>query len=171
MLTRILIILAILCRALDAADTPPSDASLKQLLEVAQAHKTLDATMGQMDTMMKNGFEQITAGQTPSPEMKKIFDKARTDVVSMCKEDFSWEKMEPIYLRIYRKSLSQSDVDGMIAFYKTPAGQAVINKMPLVLQNTMAEIGQMMGPMMERTQRMQKELVAELQAEKAKSGG
>ena len=79
--------------------------------------------------------------------------------------------MEPMYLRIYRKSLSQSDVDGMIAFYKTPAGQAVINKMPLILQNTMAEVSQMMGPMMQRAERMQQDLIAELQAEKAKTGG
>ena len=72
-----------------------------------------------------------------------------------------------MYLRIYRKSLSQSDVDGMIAFYKTPAGQA----MPLILQNTMAEVSQMMGPMMQRAERMQQDLIAELQAEEAKTGG
>jgi hypothetical protein len=171
MFIRILIVLALLCPMLYAADVPPSDASLQQLLEVAQAHKTLDATMAQMDTMMKNVFQQITAGQAPSPETQKIFDKAMADVVSLCKEDLAWEKMEPIYLRIYRKSLTQSEVNGMIAFYKTPAGQALINKMPLILQNTMAEVGQMMGPVMERAQRMQKELVAQMQAEKAKAGG
>jgi hypothetical protein len=171
MFTRILIALALLYPTLYAADVPPSDASLQQLLEVAQAHKTLDATMAQMETMMKNVFQQITAGQPASPETQKIFDKARADVTSLCKEDLSWAKMEPIYLRIYRKSLSQSEVNGMIAFYKTPAGQAVMDKMPLILQNTMAEVGQMMGPMMERAQRMEKELIAQMQAEKAKAGG
>jgi len=171
MFIRTLIVLALFCPTLYAADIPPSDASLQQLLEVAQAHKILDATVEEMNTMMKNVFQQITAGQPPSPETQKIFDKARADVVSLCKEDLSWEKMEPIYLRIYRKSLTQPEVDGMIAFYKTPAGQALINKMPLILQNTMAEVGQMMGPVMERAQRMEKELIAEIQAEKAKTGG
>lgn len=171
MFTRTLIVLALLCPALYAADdAPPSDASLEQLLEVAHVHKTLDAVMDQMDAMMKNAYQQVTAGQTVSPETQKIFDQARVDVVSMCKEQLTWEKMEPIYLRIYRKSLSQSEVDGMIAFYKTTAGQAMINKMPLILQNTMAEVGQMMGPMMQRVERMQKDLMAEVQAEKAKGG-
>lgn len=50
---QILLVLALLSPALYAADIPPSDASLKELLEVAQAHKTLDAIMVQMDTMMK----------------------------------------------------------------------------------------------------------------------
>jgi len=168
---RILLVLVLLCPAIYAADTPPSDASLKQLLEVAQAHKALDAVMAQMDTMIGNVFQQVTAGQKVTPEMQKIFDKARTDIVAMSKEDLTWEKMEPLYLRIYRNSLSQSEVDGMIAFYKTPAGQAVINKMPLILQNTMAEVTQMMGPMMQRAEKMQKDLVAELQAAKTKAGG
>lgn len=73
-----------------------------------------------------------------------------------------------MYLRIYRKSLSQSEVDGMVAFYETPAGKAVINKLPVIMQNTMAEVGQMMGPMMQRAEQMQKELMAEAQKEKAK---
>ena len=171
MFIRILIALALLCPAIYAADAPPSDASLNQLLEITHAHKVLDATIAQMDTMMKNMFQQVTAGQPASPQLEKIFEKGQAEVVSMCKEELTWEKMEPIYLRIYSKSLTQSEVDGMIAFYKTSAGQAVINKMPLVLQNTMAEVSQMMGPMIQRTQQMQKDLVAELQAEKAKAGG
>jgi len=168
---RILLVLALLCPVLYAADTPPSDASLKQLLEVAQGHKALDAVMTNMDGMMNNVFQQVTAGQKVTREMQGIFDKARTEIGAMCKEELTWEKMEPIYLRIYRKSLSQSEVDGMIAFYKTPAGQAVINKVPVIVQNTMAEVTQMMGPMMQRAEQMQKDLVAELQAEKAKTGG
>ena len=168
---RILLVLALLCPALYAADTPPSDASLKQLLEVAQVRKALDAVMTQMDTMMNNVFQQVTAGQKVTPEMQKIFDKARADIVAIYKQELTWEKMEPLYLRIYRKSLSQSEVDGMIAFYKTPAGQAVINKMPLILQNTMAEVSQMMGPMMQRLQRMQQEVKAEMkEEEKGKNG-
>ena len=168
MFTRVLILLALLCSSLYAADTPANDASIKQLLEVAQAHKTLDTMMGQMDTMLKNVYQQATAGQTVTPEMQKIFDRGRAEVIKMCKETLDWDKIEPMYLRIYRKSLSQSEVDGMIAFYRTPAGQAVITKMPLILQNTMAEVGQMMGPMVQRAEQMQKELMAEAQAEKAK---
>ena len=169
--TRILIAFVLLCPTLYAAETPPSDASLKQLLEVARAHETLDAVTAQMDTMMKTMFQQVTAGQAASPEMQKIFDKAQAEVIAMCKEELTWEKMEPMYLRIYRKSLSQSEVDGMIAFYKTPAGQALITKMPVIMQNTMAEVGQMLGPMTQRAEQMQKDLIAELQAEKNKSGG
>ena len=58
----------------------------------------------------------------------------------------------------------------MIAFYRTPTGQAMINKMPVIMQNSMNEVNQMMGPMMQRIQRMQQDVIAEIQAEKTKKG-
>jgi hypothetical protein len=38
------------------------------------------------------------------------------------------------------------------------------------MQNTLTEVQQMMGPMMQRIQRMQQDVVAEMQAEKNKRG-
>ena len=91
--------------------------------------------------------------------------------MAILKEMFEWNKLEPMYLRVYQKSFTQQEVDGMIAFYKTPAGQAVISKMPVVMQNTMNEMQQMMGPMMQKIQRMQQDVVAEMKAEGQKKGG
>jgi hypothetical protein len=154
-----------------AAKNAPSDASINQLLETANAHKLVDSMMGQMDSIMKNALQMATQGQPVSPEIQRTFDKTRTEIVTIMKEEFTWEKLEPIYLRIYKKSFTQEEVDGMIAFYKTPAGQAVINKMPVVMQNTMAEMQAMMGPMMQRIQNMQSEVVAQVAAEKKKKAG
>ena len=43
--------------------------------------------------------------------------------------------------------------------------------MPAVMQNTLNEMQQMIQPMMQRVQHMQQEVVAEIQAQKKKSGG
>ena len=45
-------------------------------------------------------------------------------------------------------------IQGMLAFYRTPAGQAVIEKMPLVMQNTMQAVQERMGAMMPAMQKM-----------------
>lgn len=171
MLLRILIVLALCSQATYAADTPASEASVKLLLEVAHARSLLDTTMAQMDAMMKNVLQAATDGQKVSPEVQRMFDRGRDEVVAMMKKEFTWDKIEPMYLRIYEKSLTQEEVNGMIAFYKTPAGQAVITKMPLIMQNSMAEVWQMMGRLMQRVQQMQKDLMAQVQAEKPKSNG
>jgi hypothetical protein len=81
------------------------------------------------------------------------------------REELSWEKLEPMYLEIYRKSFNQEEVDGILAFYKTPAGAAMIKKMPLVLQESMVAVQKNMGPMMARMQKAIEEALAELEKE------
>lgn len=149
-----------------AADTPPSEASIKQLLEVSHVRALVDSMMGQMDGIMKNAMAQATQGQQLTPDVQKEIEQAETDVKTEMKNVLDWSKLEPMYVRIYQKSFNQQEIDGMIAFYKTPTGQAVLNKMPLVLQNTMTEVQQMLQPMMQHLQQKQHEIAAKVQAKK-----
>ena len=150
---------------------PPSEDSIKQLLEVAQAHKLVDAVMRQMDNLMQQTIAQATQGQKIPPAVEKDIEARRAEMTAMMKELLDWKKLEPIYLRVYQKTFSQQEVDGMIAFYKTPAGQAVIGKMPAVMQNTVEEMQQMMGPVMQKMQKMQQDIVAAMKAESKNKGG
>lgn len=154
-----------------AAAAPPSEASVKQLLEVAQARKLIDSVMTQMDRLMQQTIAQAIQGQDVPDKVQKEIDKWQAEVFGFTKELLAWNKLEPMYVRIYQKSFSQEEVDGMIAFYKTPAGQAVIGKMPVVMQNTMDEMQQMMAPVLQKMQNMQQDLVAEMKAAKQKKGG
>jgi hypothetical protein len=153
------------------AGTPPSEDSIKQLLEAAQAQKLIDSVMAQMDELMKQAIDQAAQGREIPPKIQKDIDKRQAEVVGLMKELLDWKKLEPMYVRVYQKTFSQQEVDGMIAFYKTPAGQAVVSKMPAAMQNAMNEMQQMMGPVMEKLQRMQKDVVAEMKAESQKKGG
>ena len=149
-----------------ATDTPPSDASIKQLLQVSHVRALVDSMMGQMDGIMKNAMAQATQGRQVTPEVQKEIEQVESDVKTQMKDVLDWSKLEPMYIRIYQKSLNQQEIDGMIAFYKTPTGQAVLNKMPLVLQNTMSEVQQMLQPMMQHLQQKQHEIAAKVQAKK-----
>ena len=154
-----------------ATSAAPSEASVKQLLELAQARKLVDSVMKQMDTLMQQTIQQATQGQQIPPKVQKDIDKRQAEVVTMLRDLLEWNKLEPLYLRIYQKTFTQQEVDGMIAFYKTPAGQAVVGKMPTAMQNTVEEIQQMMGPVMQKMQRMQQDVVAEMKAEAKNKGG
>src|SRR2546430_9127216 len=175
MMKRIAIVLALSCAIAPlnafAADQPPSEASIKQLLEVMQVRKLLESTMAQMDALMKQATQQVTQGQKITPEVQKQIDKGRAEAMSMMKEILDWNKLESIYARIYQKSFSQQEIDSLIAMYKSPAGQMLLTKMPIVLENTMGEMQQLMQPVMQRIQRMQQDVVAQMQAERVKKGG
>jgi uncharacterized protein len=124
-----------------------------------------------MDAYMKQVMQHATQGQHVTPEIQKDIDKRQTEMMDVVKKVLDWEKLEPMYVRVYQKSFTQGEVDGLVAFYKTPTGQALLTKMPVVMQNTLNEVQQMMQPMMQRVQQMQQEVVAEIQGQKKKSGG
>lgn len=153
-----------------AADTPPSEASIRQLLEVSQTHKLLDDMMKQMDQVMNQMMQQVTQGQPVSPTVQKQIDSGKGEAMSMVKEILDWHKLEPLYIRVYQKSFTQQEVNDLIAMYKTPGAQALINKMPMVVQNTMTEMQPLMQPIIQRMQRTQQQVMAQIQAEKAKQG-
>jgi uncharacterized protein len=67
-------------------------------------------------------------------------------------------------VRLYQATYTQDEVDGLIAFYKTPAGQALINKAPLLLQNTMNEMQAFMRPMVQRIAQIKRDGEEELKA-------
>lgn len=152
-----------------AADSPASEASIKKLLEVSRVRQILDGTMAQVDTMMNQMTQQLTQGQPVSPKVQKDIDAARSDAHALVKEILDWNKLEAMYVRIYQKSFTQQEIDGLIAMYQTPTGQALLSKMPAVMQNTMAEMGELMKPLMDRLERKQQELAAEIR--KSKTGG
>jgi uncharacterized protein len=154
-----------------APSNPPSEASVKQLLEVAQARKLIDSVMKQMDNLMQQSIAEATQGQKIPPKVQKDIDAQSGEMMTMMKELLDWKKLEPMYVRVYQKTFSQQEVDGMIAFYKTPAGQAVIGKMPAVMQNTIEEMQQLMGPVMQKMQKMQQDVVAKMKAESKNKGG
>jgi hypothetical protein len=131
----------------------------------------IDETIAQLDSCMKQSMQQVTQGQRITPEIQKDIDKRQTEMMGMIKEVLDWNKLEPVYVRVYQKTFTQGEVDGLTAFYKTPTGQALLTKMPAVMQNTLNEMQQMIQPMIQRVQHMQQEVVAEIQAQKKKSGG
>ena len=176
--TRIFLVLVLCTSLVQAAENPsaapsaaPTEASIKQLLEVSQSRKLVESVMTQMDNLMLQSIAQATKGQPIPPKVQNDIDKRRNELLAMMRELLDWKKLEPMYVRIYQKTFTQPEVDGMIAFYKTPAGQAVMSKMPAAMQNTIDEMQQMMGPVMQKMQQMQQDVVAEMKAESKNKGG
>jgi uncharacterized protein len=147
-----------------AADVPASEASIREMLSVTEARKLIDGMFPQIEAMMKNSMQQALNGQPLSAEQQKIADKMNTKMMALMRDELSWDKLEPLYLSVYQKSFTQAELDGMLAFYKTPAGTAMIKKMPVVLAQTMSAMQQKMGPMMQKIQQAVQETVAEIEA-------
>jgi hypothetical protein len=115
-----------------------SEASVRDLLEVTQTRKLSEGTVNQMDRLMTEAMNRELAGRVPTAEQQAVLDDLRVKLVALIGDALKWEKLEPRYVDIYRKSFTDGEIAVMLAFYRTPAGEAVINKMPVVMQHTMS---------------------------------
>lgn len=156
------------CAPTLAAPTGPSQASIRELLTLTDSRKLIDNSMGQIDSMMQTSMQQALAGQTITPEQQKILDEMRTKSVALINSEMSWETLEPIFVDIYEKSFTQGEIDGMLQFYKSEAGKAVIAKLPLVMQHSMQAMQSRMTAMMPKLQRLQQESIETLKATEKK---
>ncbi len=148
--------------AVPACADPPSDASLEELFQVTNSSNLFAAVRKQMDAVIQNSVRQANDGQTVTPERQAIIDRMVARMSEVAKQTVAWETLKPIMTRVYQESFSQEDVDAMLKFYKSTAGQNMLQKMPLVMQNMMTEFQTVMRPMQEQMRQIAQEAQDEL---------
>ena len=153
-----------------ADGTPPSDQSIQELLTLTNAHQLLDQVKIQMDSLMASAMRDALQGQTLTPERQAVLDRMKAKMVDLINQTLNWSDLEPMYVRTYRASLSQEELDGMLEFYKSPAGQAYIKKIPVIMQNILVEMQGMIKPMQQKLVEIQKQAIQELKDLKAQGG-
>jgi hypothetical protein len=147
-----------------AEEEPADEAIVRELIEVTEAARLLDDVGTQIDAMMEQSVRNALAGKPVSAGQQALLDELRTKVVGIFRESMSWQAMEPMIIEVYRKSFTRKEIEGMLDFYRTDAGRAVIAKLPLVMQHTMAAMQDNLKIMMPKIQAVQTDILARLKA-------
>lgn len=82
-------------------------------------------------TQIADAAEKVV-GDSPTPEAKaKLadFEKKTSDMID---DQVGWKTMEAAFVDIYAKTFTEPELDGIIAFLKSPAGAAFLEKTPTV---------------------------------------
>lgn len=140
----------------------PTDAQIDKLMSVMHAKDTVAAILPQVEGMQKQMVAKLTAGQALTPEQQARLDRITSDANAQIRQTLTWDKLQPLYRDIYKQSFDSDDVDAMVGFYSSPAGQRVLAKMPQLMQHTMAAVQQLVVPML---QGMQHDIQAETKAD------
>ncbi|MDO4796211.1 MAG: DUF2059 domain-containing protein [Brachymonas sp.] len=97
-----------------------------------------DAMMQGMEKDVVMNMNSMMAGRREvSSETRQRIQGMQRQMVQILREEMAWENIQPIYRQIYKESFTQEEIDGMLAFYRSPAGQAMLQKMPQVLERSM----------------------------------
>jgi uncharacterized protein len=158
------LLLAVLALPALAQDAKPTAESVRQLFEAMHSSSMVDSYMKQVETTMRTALQQATAGQTPNARQKKMMEDLQTRIMALVKEQLNWADLEPTMIEVYRVTFTQREIDGMLKFYHSEAGQAVITKLPTVMQESMARIQGRVNSLTPRIMQLEQETAAQIKA-------
>jgi hypothetical protein len=143
---RLLMILALVLAAAPAAaqpePTPGEVAAVRELLEVSH-------TRDNFIRGMELGMEQGGMGEM-TPEIRAVLRE-------FMDEHFRYEDMEPDFVRMYADAFTEEEIRGLVAFYRTPLGQRMVQTLPeitaasqrIVMERLQSAMPELMQAMME----------------------
>jgi hypothetical protein len=162
----VIALLAFLGFASMAQAEPPTPESIDALLKAERTEKLLDTMFAYVDQNMRQSMAAATQGQQLTAQQQQVIDAAKDSIVKVIREEIAWDKMRPLYMQVYQETFTQEEIDGLLAFYNSPVGIAYVEKMPVVMQKTMAITRSRMAPMMEKMKAAIQQAVADAKAAK-----
>lgn len=138
--------------ALAGAQELSKQAKIERILALTNA----DAMMNQVFNQMKaTSAASLAPGATPERRAKA--QQTQEKIMELIKTRMNWEKMRPHYVKIYDETFDAAEIDGMFMFYQSPAGRAMLEKMPALMGKTMAFVQTQMAEIMPEIQRISRE--------------
>ncbi|QJU57007.1 DUF2059 domain-containing protein [Sphingomonas sp. AP4-R1] len=162
---------------------PAAQAAARELFEASDIGATMRDTSAKMLAQMRSGAAlSVFVDQNPQMRMKRATNPQAWDAALVrlgTKQAAAVEKimaelqpeMEARTIRIYAETFTIADLKGFAAFYRTPLGRRMVEKMPTVLNQTMgwmqAELPKRVAPAMAELQpEIQRELAPLMSAPK-----
>ena len=164
--SRALCSLLLLLAAAVARAEPPTVESVEALLVATKSESIMESVNANMENTLRQGMAQTLAGKKITPQLQRFLDHAPRQFAEAMKEEMSWATLKPLYVQLYQDSFTQEEVDGLVAFYRSPAGEALVTKMPIVMQKTMLLVQSRVAPMMEKMRIATARAMAEAQSSK-----
>jgi len=167
MMRRTLRILALAClfTGLAAhADETTKRAKVKDLFRLTfmekRAEQTRAAALAQANAF---GARQFAALKLPETENRTSQDYYKA-LYALIASKYDWAKLEPAYEQIYVTLYSEEELDGILAFYKSPVGQTMLAKTPEATRRILEVSSQQVDSLTPAIQKLTEDYLARLQA-------
>jgi len=147
---RLTAMLVLLLGATVASAAPASSESVEALLEITQTETTMNNMYADVEKALDQQMAQIMLQARPNDAQREALEAMQRDIRSALKNELSWASLKPAYVQLYQESLTQEEVDGLLEFYRTPSGQALIHKMPVIARKSIALSQEKVRPLVAR---------------------
>lgn len=125
------------------AQTPQNTVASAHALELAQRLVKASGVEKQVDTVVAAMLPNMTAGMSPQLSQQDRAFLTET-VLAVLREDFTPRMLERM-IPIYAMTFSEAELEAMVVFFESPAGQSMQKKTP-VLATAVSSLVQELTP-------------------------
>ena len=149
-------LLALILVPLACADEATKVAKVEELFKAMNVAEQQKQMMAQMSKMVMSQMKDGLASQGTSPEAIARAQDKQKRLFALIEQKTSWENMKPVFLKAYTDIFTEPEIDGILAFYKTPPGRAMIEKQPAINANIMTNVQGLMADLMPQMEQILK---------------
>jgi len=122
-----------------SADEASKKAKIEEILQITKADQMVKQMIDQVRSMQLAQIAKMDPAEQPKAE------EAQNRMSQLLTERLSWDRLKPRFSKLYEDTFTEEELDGTLAFYKSPAGRALLEKMPALMARSMAVAQEIMA--------------------------
>lgn len=151
------IVLAILASSIVWGQAPQTTkaAKIEEIFRLTKVDQVQKQMMAQMSAMVSQQLQKDLP-----PDQVQAASDAGQRIMAFMLEKMSWDSMKADYLKLYDDTYTEDEVSGILMFYQSEPGKALIAKTPVLMTNMMAVAQKRMAEVKPEMDKMIKEISA-----------
>lgn len=139
------------------ADEASKRAKVEQLMAAMNMERTITDAMAAIRAQVSQAMQAMPGMNQATPEQKKLIENFQGQVNKLVDEATSWKVLGPQYVDLYAQIYTEDEIEGILAFYQSPAGKAMVAKTPeltskgmVISQRMMADLQPKIGVLLQQ---------------------
>ena len=116
--------------SLAMADAASHAADAERFLKLANADRLTVPVYGQVQQMFAQRFAEAPNGK------KAVLESYQAKANAALDRAVGWDKLKPDMVKLYTTNFSEPELKELVAFYQSPLGKKVLEKMPQLTQQS-----------------------------------
>ncbi len=141
---------------------PAQVQTIESLFNITKAKQIIEDIYVQTDSLTN----KMIAEMNITEQQKEITANYSKKSSAIIREVLTWEKLQKVIIKAYQDNFTEEDLQAMITFYKSPAGQKFLLKTPEITKTSMAIVKDSIKDIMPKLNKLHQELEQELAKQK-----
>lgn len=119
----------------------------EELMTVMNTKEMVDASFSMGKKMMQDQLKGMQKSMGHTEDSESIASRS-TQVMEIIEKEMRWENIRGQFIEIYAEIFTESELKGLVDFYKSPLGQSFLKKQPELMERAMRVTQKIMADLM-----------------------